>query len=175
MKIDRIGETNTANNGLKMTIINYKNSKNVDIQFEDGIIVCHKNYNNFLNGAIEHPVLETRCAKNASDRIGETNNASNGEKITIIEYFGRKNITVQFEDGTILHNCDYSKFKAGKIFKPIDYQLRLNETNKASNGQIIKIVAYRSATDIDVEFEDKTIVNTTYRSFKIGYVKNPNY
>jgi hypothetical protein len=40
----------------------------------------------------------------------------------------------------------------------------------------IKVIDYRSACDIDVEFQDqyKGIVNTSWKQFKTGHVKNPN-
>ena len=38
-----------------MTIIKYRKYKNIDIQFEDGTIIKHKRYDNFLNGKIRNP------------------------------------------------------------------------------------------------------------------------
>lgn len=55
--IDRTGEVRTMNNGLKATIINYKNSSNIDIQFENGQIVCHNTVNNFIKGNIKCPMI----------------------------------------------------------------------------------------------------------------------
>lgn len=37
-----------------MTIVRYKNRHDIDIQFEDGSVVCNKDYCNFKNGAIKH-------------------------------------------------------------------------------------------------------------------------
>ena len=38
------------------------------------------------------------------------------------------------------------------------------------------IIEYRRNDDIDIQFEDGTIVkNRTYRRFKEGKIKNPNY
>lgn len=53
---------------------------------------------------------------------------------------------------------------------------RVLETNIANNGQVMTIIEYRNCNDIDIEFEDGTIVkNRTYRRFKEGKIKNPNY
>ena len=53
---------------------------------------------------------------------------------------------------------------------------RIGESRKMSNGQMATIVAYRGATDMDVKFDDGTIVtNKTYSCFKIGHINNPNY
>ncbi|MBP3707096.1 MAG: hypothetical protein J6J36_00565 [Clostridia bacterium] len=54
-KIDRLGETKLNNQDLKMTIIVYRNSSNIDVQFEDGTIAEHKSYDNFKKGKIRHP------------------------------------------------------------------------------------------------------------------------
>ena len=43
------------------------------------------------------------------------------------------------------------------------------------NGQIMTIIAYRNAVDLDVQFEDGTIVkNKQYDKFKKGQIKNLN-
>ena len=50
--IDRTGETKIANNGQKMTIIKYRNAKDIDVQFEDGTIYIHRKYRSFKDGSI---------------------------------------------------------------------------------------------------------------------------
>ena len=54
---------------------------------------------------------------------------------------------------------------------------RLGETNISNEGCEMKIVEYKKANDIIVEFQDeyKTNVHTKYCHFKIGNVKNPFY
>ena len=54
--MNKVGETNINSQGEKMTIIAYRNYENIDIQFEDGTVVCHKTYGNFKNGKIKHPI-----------------------------------------------------------------------------------------------------------------------
>ena len=53
---DRTGEINYNNKDEKMTIIAYRNSNDIDIQFEDGSIVYNKKYSAFQNGLIKHPI-----------------------------------------------------------------------------------------------------------------------
>ena len=52
---NRVGETNIANNGQVMTIIEYRNCNDIDIEFEDGTVVKNKNYGNFKLGNIKNP------------------------------------------------------------------------------------------------------------------------
>ena len=54
--IDRTGEIGYNNQGEKMTIIRCRGCEDIDIEFEDGIIVYNKDYNNFKNGRIKHPI-----------------------------------------------------------------------------------------------------------------------
>ena len=49
-----IGESNTARNGMQMTIITYRRAIDIDIQFEDGYISKDKMYSSFINGYISH-------------------------------------------------------------------------------------------------------------------------
>ena len=55
-KENRIGETIINNNGEKMTIIAYRNCKDIDVIFEDKVVVTNKRYAHFLNGNIAHPI-----------------------------------------------------------------------------------------------------------------------
>ena len=169
--VDRTGETNINNNGIKMTIITYRGSNDIDIQFEDGTIVYNKQYGEFKRGKIKHPTLI------ANNRIGETSIAKNGMKMTIIMYRSADNIDIQFEDGTITYNKTYKAFKNGYIgyIKYPNSTNRIGETSIAKNGMKMTIIKYRKNTDIDVQFEDGTIVyNQKYDSFKKGYIKHPN-
>lgn len=110
----------------------------------------------------------------AERRIGEVNRAKNGMLMKIIEYGNVRNIDVQFEDGTVVTNKTYSDFKKGSIANPLSFKLRVGEENIANNGMKMKIIEYRSLTDIDVQFEDGTIVhNKNYGNFKRGLISNP--
>lgn len=51
------------------------------------------------------------------DRVGEEADSKFG-KAKILEYFNNNNITIQFEDGTIVKETRYSHFKEGKVRNP---------------------------------------------------------
>lgn len=57
-----------------------------------------------------------------SDKIGEISISTVGQKMKIIEYYNSSNITVEFEDGTIIKNKQYSNFKSGNIKNPNYYK-----------------------------------------------------
>ena len=44
-----------------------------------------------------------------------------------------------------------------------------------NNGQYATCISYRKPFDIDIEFEDGTIVRTSKYCFLNGSVKNPNF
>lgn len=162
-KKDRTGEYKLNNQGIGMTIIAYRNCDDIDIQFDDGVILKHCYYSNFVKGRAVHP--------NHKSRVGETNKNNQGHIMTIIEYKSHLDITVQFEDGTIVKNRHYKSFKNGLIGHPKTKCGKIDRTGEigiANNGERIKIIQYNNINDIIVEFENGQRVNTTYNSFKKG-------
>ena len=160
-RTDRIGETNLNTCGQKMTIIAYRNLRDLDVQFEDGTIIRNKQYHCFKEGNIRKDRRKSRLI----NRIGETSFSSRGQKMTIIAYRGSIDLDIQFEDGTIVRNRTYRWFKEGKILCD-----RVGEENVANCGLKMKIIAYRSATDIDVQFENGIIKHRCYANFKHGSI-----
>ena len=67
--INRIGEIKTMNCGLKAKIIKYKNCEDIDVQFEDGYIKKHVQYDKFKKGIIKNPYAITVCGMGF---LGET-------------------------------------------------------------------------------------------------------
>ena len=168
-----IGKTVVANNGQKMTIVAYRSALDIDVQFEDGTVVEHREHNSFKKGKIANPNYTY-----AIRHIGETVVANNGQKMTLVAWRLYNDIDVQFEDGTVVERKDYSSFKKGEIANPNNTTAnrRLGETVIANNGQKMTIVAYRSCMDIDIQFEDGTVVeHKTYGNFKNGKIANPNF
>lgn len=110
LMIDRNGEINYNNQGLKMTIVKYNNSHDIDVEFEDGTIVKHRNYDNFKNGGIKN--------NNYCKYIGVTNINNDGQKMTIIGGNTYRNLTVKFEDDTVVNNINFKRFQEGGVFNP---------------------------------------------------------
>jgi hypothetical protein len=99
-KIDRTGEIRYNNQGLKMRIKEYKNSRNIDVEFEDGYIAYNKNYNWFEQGLIRNRNVKFTPKSNIdfSNRIGEINYNNNGTKMTIIDYENSQNVLIELDD-----------------------------------------------------------------------------
>lgn len=163
----RLGETRKMNNGMSATIINYRKSTDIDIQFEDGVIVTNKLYDSFIRGGIGYP----------NNRLNETRKMSNGMSATIIKYRNSMNIDVQFEDGSIVTNTRYDMFVKQSIGDKVTYlaKVRIGETRQMTNGMSAKIIAYRKHNDIDIQFEDGTVAtNKVYSAFLQHNVKYPS-
>lgn len=172
-KIDKTGETNVAKNGMNMTIIAYRTRKDIDIQFEDGTIVTNKRYQHFLTGEINNPNVNKSNSNEKKNRVGETVNI-NGVICTIINYRNRKDIDVQLPNGLILEHRKYEKFKSGSIdVSSCIRESKLGETNTNKEGLNMTIVRYQNKNDIDIQFDDGTILKTYYNSFLDGTVKYP--
>ena len=183
----RIGETNIACNGLKMTIIEYHDAKNIDIQFEDGLIIKHKTYNSFRKGEIKHPditVHDRLQQKYKNEYLGTESIMSNGMTAKCIAYRTYKDIDIQFEDGIIIKHIPMSRFIRGKILHPTknNYTKRtekcrqehINEISLSSDNLNAQIIKYNNAHNITVRFENGIIKqNVGYYNFKNGRFAMP--
>ena len=76
-KINRIGMVNYNKQGLKMTIIDYKRSDNITVQFEDGTIIENKTYSNFTKGMIKHPNNKKKSHEQFIKEFYEKNSHAN--------------------------------------------------------------------------------------------------
>lgn len=169
-KEERLNLIRKTNEGKTATIIAYRNSNDIDIKFEDGVIVTHKKYANFIAGKIKYP------------KIGEKKKMYNNKYATIIAYRNSNDIDIEFEDGSIAYHKRYGDFVKGYIKHPTEAQKnnkkneRLNEVRTMGKYGKAKIIKYIDAHHIDVEFMyDKTVVrNRTYNSFVNGKINNPN-
>lgn len=108
------------------------------------------------------------------DRVGEVNYTSDGKKLTIIAYRNSMDLDVKIEDDIIIRNIRYSSFKAGNMLILLQ-KTRVGEISYNGKGQKMTIIAYRNYDDIDVQFEDGSIVyNKRYDNFKKGKISNKN-
>ena len=168
----RLGETRMMNCGMEATIIRYGGSTDIDVCFEDGTMIVHKRYDAFKKGKINNPNIKA----SAENRFGETKVMNCGMEATIIRYNTSKDIDVRFEDGAVAKNKAYEAFKKGEIAHPsTTAEARLGETRMMNCGMEATIIRYGNSGDIDVCFEDDTIIkHRQYCQFKKGVIANPN-
>lgn len=174
----RIGETRIMNCGMAAKIVKYAAHVDIDVQFEDGIVVRHKTYDSFKKGNIANPNCK-RKAWNKQYRVGEIRTMNCGMDAEIIKYITEADIDVRFEDGTIVRHKRYGSFIIGNIRNPNkNPQIRnerVGEIKMMNCGMIAKIIKYSGCCDIDVQFADGTVVaRRTYYEFLSGRIRNSN-
>ena len=102
----------------------------------------------------------------------------NGQAAIITEYNNANNIVICFEDGTSI-KTRYCHFIEGSVINPNDINSNrgdkiVGESLIMNNGLKATIIACRNHDDIDVEFEDGTIVkHRQYSDFKEGRIAKP--
>lgn len=168
-KKSRTGEMHIAKNGMMMTIIAYRNSSDIDVQFEDGAVRENATFQQFRNGHIKHPSEKARILS----RVGETAVANNTQIMIIVEYKNANDIVVEFNDEQHTRvKTTYKSFCKGNVKNP---NFHTKETAIASNGMNITIKEYHNSKNVDVEFDDGTIAKRkTYQQFKSGQIRHPN-
>ena len=115
--------------------------------------------------------------------LHKTTTALNGQKMTCIARNNKHDITVQFEDGTIVTNIDESAFRQGYVKNPNlpdtrvlrSREKHVGETATNTVGQKMTIVRWDNTKKIIVRFDDGYETTTSYSLFTKGQVENPNY
>lgn len=114
-KTERVGEVRTMNNGMEVTIIAYRSSRDMDVKFANGIIREHVEYRQFCDGQITDKLPGRQPTTPATERINETRTMTNGKEATIIVYRNSKDIDVKFSNGVIREHMEYKQFRRGQI------------------------------------------------------------
>lgn len=173
-KVDYTGVIKTMSNGQSARVIEYKNSTNMTIEFEDGTIVTNVRKVHFDKGKVSNPNFNK-----FESRIGETRLMSNGMLAEIIDYKSANDITIRFENGITVYNRRYAHFLDGRISTiSLDYsghkESCLGETRMMKCGMMATCIEYNKASDITVQFEDGEIVkNRSKIAFYEGDILNP--
>lgn len=120
-------------------------------------------------------------ARLRAERVGMTSKASNGQTMTLVEYDGSRDLTVEFEDGTRVSGITYKCFLNGHVKNPnlINPYLctrtgRVGDQIVNKDGMLMTIVGYTSCNDVTIRFPDGVEVHRTYAAFKSGRVQHPN-
>lgn len=172
-------------NGQFATVIEDRSAMDIDVQFEDGYIVKGISRANFNRGVVHHPKFDKYdLMKEKASCLGVTVMQKCGMKATCINYRKYNDIDVEFEDGGIAKNKTKRLFFDGQISNPNlpKLQSKINKAScaglelKMNNGQKAICIAYRGTADIDVKFEDGTIVeHRSKKHFLEGAISNPNF
>lgn len=187
---DRIGQTNINQQGRGMTIVGWNDSQHITVQFDNGVKKENVTYQSFQRGRVLCPGdkivrkrSEDKVEQMANSRIGQVFYNKQHERLTIVEYHGSNDVTVVFDDGTILEHVAYAQVKRGYVAKvnqakqtvQRNQKEKVGEVRTAKNGFQMTIVEYNNTNNIIVEFEDGVRTQTRYCCFKNGQVPHPAY
>lgn len=113
-----LGVSVDMNCGMQATCVEYNSAKDLTIEFDDGYIVYHVHRSSFLNGVTKNPNISRANYPGVSSRVGIRRMMNCGLYCKIIEYRSNTDMTVEFEDGTIVENRRWSSFMQGGIAHP---------------------------------------------------------
>lgn len=105
------------------------------------------------------------------NRVGEVHTMNDGYPATIIECFGTRNVTLQYEDGTVLKKVRYECVIRGEVRKPLNLV-----GNRYINNAGFKytVTEFFRSDDITVEFDNGVIKkHRSHWEIKKGTIANP--
>ena len=166
--ISKVGEKKMSRVGLEMEIIAWKNSKDITVKYSNGKIIEHTTYGNFVKDVVNSRKVLCELL------IGTKGVNNRGFEMKIVACRSMTDIDVEFEGLGTVYNKTMYWFKKGSIREP--RLPRIGEESVSTAGMKMKIIAYRNSKDMDVKFEDGTIVeHVRYKEFLIGHIENPNF
>lgn len=115
-----VGYTATNRQGFAYKVVVYRNTKDVDVQFEDGLVIEHVPVTKLNQNTLFHPGYPIPKIKKtpAEQRLGEKRKNKQGRMMTVIEYRGAEDIDVELESGFIVKHTEYQLFERGNISDP---------------------------------------------------------
>lgn len=115
--------------------------------------------------------------KQKIERLGIEKENTQGERMKIVKYNSVNDIVVEFQDEFKgIKFTNWSNFCSGKIANPNRILKIIGKEKVNKQGCIMKIMDYKSNSDILVQFDNKNdFVHSSYDSFLKGAIKNPYY
>ena len=173
LKKQRLGMTKMMNCGMKATIVEYFDSTDMTVRFEDGYEKKHVSFKAFAKGATTNPNLV--CSK---QRLGINKVQAKGYVATVVSYEDSQNVIVQFEDGITKKTC-WDTFNKGKVAHPsVAYNKNLKDdvlgkTFHTNCGLKATVIEYDTCRRMLVKFEDGEVKSAQFNRLEHGYVKHP--
>lgn len=170
-----IGESKTAANGMRMTVLDYDGHDSITVRFEDGQKVKCR-LSSFRTGYVSHPGLVGNAVKNVNrnNRVGFEFKTVQGLNGVVLEYGGTTVVKVKLETG-LEKVVNWSNVKSGKVFDP-DYTKKtfIGKRYHTQYGIDAEIIHYNNSHDIGIRFEDGYENNkTSLATLQKGRVEHP--
>lgn len=187
---ERLGVRRQMNCREFATVIEYFDSRNMTVVFDNGIIVKNVGWARFEKGEVRHSgAKKPKTIAAAEKRIGEKRLMNCGVEAEIIEYNNSNDIVVMFTDGSI-KKSGYGEFTRGEIQCPsVNKKMRSSPLRSKrlkekrlhlkavmNCGMECEIIEYRCAKgkNIVVRFTDGTVVDASWNNFNKRSIHNPS-
>lgn len=115
-----VGYRQTNKQNLIYEVIQYKNHKDVDVKFDDGLVLEHIPVTRINQNTLMHPHYPIpQNNKTPKDkRLGEVRKNTQGRNMTIVAYRNVCDIDIQFDNGFVVEHIQYQLFERGTILDP---------------------------------------------------------
>lgn len=185
MKEKYIGQRIQMSSGLWAEIVDYNNSADISVRFENGNVRHHISLGNFQAGHVSDEEKSKDSGLIGSKRF----NPYYRMEVTIIGINPKGHAIVQFEDGAITQTHT-DRFFSDKIAHPTISRKsaeRIGVISSSREGFNARIVKYNSVKNFDIEFTDGkkltlkidfkrfTNANFSYPGFRNGFGTFHNY
>lgn len=118
---DRIGQSKINKQNCKMTIVEYKNSNKIIVEFDDeNKTRVNTTYYGFFHGKVRNPNLKDhRQMEYEKQFLEKENYNTQGCLMKIIEYNGNGDVVVEFQDEHKAKKyCALKEFRLGHVMNP---------------------------------------------------------
>lgn len=167
--------------GDKYKIIEYKGANDIDILFLDGNVIKNVCINVIKENSISHPLKSNKDINNMIKKyVGKKYTNNVGMEVVVLKYTSSKDISIQFNDGTI-KVVNMGSLESGSFSHPKDERTVeayrntiLGKTYLSNSGELVKVVKYEGSHSVFVEFEDKSIHKYRLCKLKIGNFTHPD-
>lgn len=116
---ERLGKENINKSGLKCKIVEYNNTTDIIVEFEDGYRK-KTTYDNFLKGHVENNIIAKQEREAViKERTNLIIKSKEGYNMHIVEYINTDNVIVEFlDDYKAKVHTAYKNFKKGTVKNP---------------------------------------------------------
>ena len=123
----------TNSYGYSMRLLEYRCEKDCDFIFEDGVIVKHRRYFDFIHRKIIHPIYKQIHKDEMERRMNMVVENAIGHHAKIKEYRSPNDIDIVFIEDNATTTTSFQKFNLGKFSHP---KIKYNDITNQKFGKL---------------------------------------
>lgn len=115
----RVGESLVNHNNLIMTIVEYRSVNDIDVLFEDGVLIEHSRFAHFFQGYLKHPTKKgLKWPHDANKKLIGRTIRTLGNHYRIIDVYRIDYVDIIDDSGTIFYKKSYTGIRYGSLIEP---------------------------------------------------------